>query len=272
MRFVLGCMALAVMFGSTPAVADIATLEAQDKAALQQCAKLPKAKAHACRQQVDKLVADARIGLATSRPIPPHAGTQAAPVTLQPGESITVTGASAIGGGGGPGGGTPPGGGGTPPGGGGTPPGNAQNCPGFTKTIDIWLEWSTAVRVTTQQFGGLGPTDALVVSFRVPYTGQSPGNNLSKIGAAEYASTPSARYATLSPTRCDFGAQAAAGGSASGYSVTIPFAWGGGFDYGYYPQLERGRIYYFNVRTLDGQGCAASGVCDLFVDLIKTGG
>ncbi len=139
-------------------------------------------------------------------------------------------------------------------------------CPGFAATHVIPMVWASPTRMFTSNFGGFGPSDAVVVTFTTG-AGTSVSNNLPKIGGAEYIDPPQARYAVLSATPCDFGAQPMPGASNSGYSVTVPFALGGGYNYGYYPQLLNNTTYYFNIKNLD----ASCFSCNMFIDLSHPG-
>jgi hypothetical protein len=141
------------------------------------------------------------------------------------------------------------------------------SCPGFDNTYVLEMSWASPTRLYAL---AMGPNDIVLVHFTVG-SGNSPNNNLPKIGGAEYGSTPTARYAVLSATPCDFTAQTWPGASASGYSVTVPFAVGTGSNFGYYPILTNSTQYYFNVKNLQGAGCASSGNCAMFFDLSHPG-
>src|SRR5262249_47321659 len=100
----------------------------------------------------------------------------------------------------------------------------------------------------------------------------SPNNNLPRIAAGEWGSTPSTREAKLSTTACDWTPDFIfPGASSSGTSVTVPFAVGGGANFGFYPVAPLNTTMYFNVKNTANSGCAASGVCDMFVDLTRPG-
>ena len=146
-----------------------------------------------------------------------------------------------------------------------------NQCAGFTKTLNLTMDWNAPARLYTKDFGGMGPNDAVVVAFT---TGSitSPSNSLPRIVAAEWQSGPSTRIATLSPKPCDWTAQAWAGGSTSGATVTIPFTVGNTYNYGYYMIVPLMTTYYYNIKNDASPGCASNGVCDMAVDLTKPGG
>lgn len=147
-----------------------------------------------------------------------------------------------------------------PPVGGGT-----INCPGFDTTRVITMNWANPTRMYTKDVGGFGPNDITVVQFTTG-NGVSQSNNLPKIGGGEWQDPPTPRYAVLSSTPCDFGPQPMPGATQSGYTVTVPFALGGGYNYGYYPALLNNTTYYLNVKN---GSCAGS--CNMFFELSKPG-
>jgi len=147
-----------------------------------------------------------------------------------------------------------------------TPP--PTGCSGFTKTISMTMDWNNPSRLYTKDFGGMGPNDAVVVTFTTG-SATSPTNNLPRFVAAEWQSQPSTRIAVMSPKPCDWGAQAWTGGSTSGATVTIPFTVGNPSNYGYYMIVPTNTTYYFNVKNDSSPSCASNGVCDLAVDLNK---
>lgn len=206
----------------------------------------------------------------------------AAPATLGCGESITITAATTCGIG------PPPplvcSGGSSNVNGVCTCPGGTQwnstntqcvpiasaGCPGFARTIDIKLDWNAPGRIST---GTFGPNDAVVVEFR---TGNldSANNNLPRISGAEWGTPPSARFAVLSATRCDFSQQQPYQGAiTAGNSIQVPFAVGLGNNWGFYPILQKNTTYYFNVKNLTpNESCSNQGICDMFIELSKPSG
>jgi hypothetical protein len=142
-------------------------------------------------------------------------------------------------------------------------------CPGFANTRVIDLSWSNPQRMYTHDVGGFGPRDALVVRFT---TGPKSGDGLMpRISAAAYRSPPHWRFATLSSKPCDFEPQATPWASMAGKSITAVFALGENPSLPYYPILETNRTYYLNIRNSDDSSCTSSGVCDMYVDLVKAG-
>lgn len=148
-----------------------------------------------------------------------------------------------------------------------TPPSTGCAGPGG-KVINMEFPWINPVR---QYTGSMGVNDVVVVKFT---TGgkSSANNNLPKINGAEWGSAPSTRRAVLSAAPCDFSAQTWQGASSDSYSPSVPFALGTGYNYGYYPILELNSTYYFNVKTLPNGSCSASGICDMFFELILPAG
>lgn len=143
-------------------------------------------------------------------------------------------------------------------------------CPGFDTTALLTMDWNHPARLYTRDVGGFTPRGVVVVQFT---TGSvSSTNMLPRIAAAEFSSSPSSRIATLSPTPCDFGPQAALGAAGEGNSVTMVFALGTGSGYGYYPVLQLNTTYYLNIKNSPNATCIANGVCDMFIDLVKSGG
>jgi hypothetical protein len=172
----------------------------------------------------------------------------AAPIILQPGESVIVT---ALPGGGGvtPPSCTPPavlnpatGQCETPP-----PPNNDTNCGVPGPVRHMVMSWQTPTRLYTSNAGGFAKNGAVVVAFT---TGSvSSTTSLPRIAAAEYQSPPSSRIATLSSKPCDFGPQPTPGAAGEGNSVTMVFALGTGSGYGYYPVLQLNTTYFLNMKN-----------------------
>jgi hypothetical protein len=175
-----------------------------------------------------------------------------------PTNPLTVTVAAGGGGGGGGGGNPPP------------PNGWNGSCNGFNKTVVLDLNWAAPSRVSS---GGFGPNDVIVARFT---TGNldSASNNLPRLSGAEFGSPPSARFAVLSDTPCDFSpAQKQQGAVSAGNSVQVPFAVGLGNNWGFYPILQKNTTYYFNVKNLSPtESCSNQGICDMFIELSKPSG
>ncbi len=151
-----------------------------------------------------------------------------------------------------------------------TPPvtgGGSISCPGFADTKVIDMTWSSPTRMLTS---GFGPNDALVVRFTTG-TVNSPINNLPKLVAAEYGSPPSDRRATLSDTACDFGTGLSLGASVAANTITSIFSVGPNNTF-YYPALSQSKTYYLNIKNGPASTCAASGSCNMYVELLKPGG
>ena len=174
--------------------------------------------------------------------------TASACVTV-PVNPLTVTVAHASGGGGGGGGWN-------------------GTCAGFNNTMVIDMDWARPVRAYS---GPFGPNDIMVVRFTTGKS-DSANNNLPRVAGAEWGSPPSGRYSVLSDTPCDMSAQKWLGGTSAGNSVQVPFAVGLGNNFGYYPILQKNTTYYFNVKNQANQSCSSSGVCDMFVELLKPSG
>ncbi len=137
----------------------------------------------------------------------------------------------------------------------------------FTDTVNLEFNWNAPGRLTAP----MNPGTAVVVKFT---TGNfdSANNNLPRISGAEFGSPPSARYAVLSSTPCDFGAQTWQGAISAGNSVQVPFAVGSGNNFNFYPKLSKNTTYYFNLQNLtDHESCSNQGICQVFVELSKPG-
>lgn len=143
-------------------------------------------------------------------------------------------------------------------------------CPGFDATHIIDFNWAAPIRQFTANAGGFAANDIVVVRFTTG-GGVSPSNNLSKVGGGEYIDPPSARFAVLSATPCDFGPQPMPGATQSGYTITVPFALGGGNNFGYYPQLDNFKTYYLNVKNVPNAACTAGNSCNMYFDLSHPG-
>ncbi len=266
MKSALAIALLAIAMPALAAAPKAATKSTDEANALKACGKDKACKARASlffAGGIAPVPTVATPALAPSRVAAKSLVAGQSDVTLAAGESITISAA-------------PSGGGPTPP----VPPSPVPpspvppnptdiQCTGFNKTLVLPMDWVNPQRMFTSQWGGFGVNDAVVVKFTTGSV-DSPSNNLPKIGGAEYGSTPTARYAVLSAKPCDWDAQQWAGASASGYSVTVPFAVGNGGNFGYYPKLDKLTTYYFNIKNLQGAGCAATGGCDMFVDLGKS--
>jgi hypothetical protein len=143
------------------------------------------------------------------------------------------------------------------------------SCPGFTATHIIPIDWSTPVRKYTEQHGGFGVSDIIIVKFT---TGNvSTGSSLPRLTAAEYNSPPSSRTAVLSAIPCDFSVQSTPGATNIGNSITAVFALGTGTGFGYYPVLQLNKEYYLNMKNNPGSTCASAPSCDMFIELLKPG-
>jgi len=143
-------------------------------------------------------------------------------------------------------------------------------CEGFDNTRVIDLDWANPTRKYTRDMGGFGVRDALVIRFT---TGSvSSEKNLPRVVAAQYKSSPSSRRATLSPKPCDFGPQPMLGSAGEGNSVTMVFALGSGNGGLHYAVLPLNTTYYVNIKNTPNATCESSGVCDMFVELMKPTG
>lgn len=144
-------------------------------------------------------------------------------------------------------------------------------CAGFTNTLNLAMNWANPTRLYSSSAGSFGPNDVVVVAFTTG-SAASANNNLPRLVAAEYQSSPSTRIAVLSDKPCDFNAQVTAGATTSGTTVTIPFTVANQNNYGYYPILDLNKTYYMNIKNAPSSSCTASGVCDIAIDLSKPGG
>lgn len=148
--------------------------------------------------------------------------------------------------------------------------GGPSTCGGFTDTINLEFNWNAPGRIYAS---GMSPTTAVVVKFT---TGNfdSANNNLPRISAAEWGTPPSARFAVLSATPCDFSnVQTWQGAVTAGNSVQVPFAVGSGNNWNFYPILAKNTTYYFNLKNLSPtESCSAQGFCGMFIELSKPAG
>lgn len=149
-----------------------------------------------------------------------------------------------------------------------------QSCAGFANVRNLTMNWASPTRLYTSTVGGMGPNDVVVVTFTTGNV-SSPDNNLPSIRAAEWVDGPSTREAALSSKACDFtgGDLAQYGGTLnSGTSVSVPFAVGTGSNWGYYPKLLLNTTYYYNIKNASNPACAATGSCNMAIDLVKPAG
>ncbi|HEY2970332.1 MAG TPA: hypothetical protein VGK75_18415 [Casimicrobiaceae bacterium] len=143
--------------------------------------------------------------------------------------------------------------------------GNAISCSGFSKTVVLDASWSNPTRLFTINGGGFGVNDALVVRFT---TGPNALTKRGGFSGAEYQSSPSERHATLSASPCDFGpGMFPPGSNASGNTISLQYYVGG--TPVYYPVLQPSTTYYLNIMNVAPASCAATGVCDMFIDFSK---
>lgn len=141
-------------------------------------------------------------------------------------------------------------------------------CGGFTRTIEVTFAWPAGGRLYS---GPMGVNDVFVGKFTTGNT-DSSDNNLPRVSGAEWQSPPSARFAVLSATKCDFSAQTWQGATTAGNSVQVPFAVGAGSNWAYYPKLLKNTTYYFNVKNLSTtESCSNQGVCNMFIELSVPG-
>lgn len=152
------------------------------------------------------------------------------------------------------------------------PPGPvATNCPGFDKTVVMTFVWDKPGRLASRDYGHMGINDAAIFVFTTgPYP--NPTNNLASISAVEFDAIQSTRIAVLSDKPCDWSAQPVATASASGITVTVPFAVANYAStyLGFYSNLEVNKTYYFNIKNDPTGGCAkvdGVGACDLAAQL-----
>ena len=168
-------------------------------------------------------------------------------------------------------------------GGGGTTCTAAQGITGATHLINV--TWGVTTQTYTNQNGGFGPNDAVILAFTAPANGATllkPGN----ISGAEYGDAPNARYGTLSTQPCDFPDNPLAQSSAvpiigggpppSEIFCTLHTSTGGtqlcstnvGLGWAFNPtrigsaQLQPGVKYYINIANQPGS-CFANGSCNM---------
>lgn len=169
------------------------------------------------------------------------------PITLAPGESVTITAGQQSSGGGGGSGGGGSGGGGSGDGGG---SGSGGTTSDGVPIVD--MGWGNN-RVFVQ---------SLPVALRFRTGNKSSDRSLPFISGAEYPTlggSPSPRYAVLSRTAGDFThAEDNAPWAVSGpsNSVSIKFAVGTGNNFGGYASCELDTEFFVNVRDEGGNGGA----------------
>jgi len=155
-------------------------------------------------------------------------------------------------------------------------PTGALSCSGFNKTLVIDVAWSSttaATRYVTQQYGGFGANDALVVRFTPP-AGASFGSGA--LSGAEYSGPTTTRTGKISTSPCDFSTATQFtlynAFSASTFNLPIQV---GGTQLAWTMLMAPGTTYYLNIKNTDKKGiatCAAGKYCDMFVDFLKPQG
>src|SRR5207248_2445836 len=151
------------------------------------------------------------------------------------------------------------------------------SCPGFTKTLNIDMPWSStdsSSRLLTSNFGGFGSNDAMVVRISPP--GGSGSYSSGTVSMAEYGGGPITRFSTISTTPCDwsqagwFSAYNVSTGTSLSYSLQV-----GGSQQAWITLLMPGTTYYLNVKntTYTGtQTCPSGSQCNMFLDFYKPPG
>jgi len=162
-------------------------------------------------------------------------------------------------------------------GGGGGGGGWPVSCPGFTKTLNIDLPWTStnsATRLQTSNYGGFGSNDAVVVRMTAP--AGSASYSAGTISMAEYGGGPVTRFSTISTSPCDFSqagwfsAYNVSTGTSLSYSLQV-----GGSQQAWVYLMMPGTSYYLNVKntTYTGtQTCTSGSNCDMFLDFYKPPG
>jgi hypothetical protein len=158
--------------------------------------------------------------------------------------------------------------------GGGVNPGGTISCSGFNKTLVIDVAWTSttaATRYVTQQYGGFGANDALVVRFTPPAGAGS--YSAGSLSGAEYSGPTTTRVGHISTSPCDFSLATRFtlynGFSASTFNLPLQV---GGTQLAWTMLAQPGTTYYLNIKNTDSKGvatCAAGKYCDMFVDFYK---
>ena len=162
------------------------------------------------------------------------------------------------------------------PGGGGS--GADCSSQGFVHTRFLDVGWpASGLSWHTQDLGGLGQNDALVIRFTPPAGSASLTNQAGSISLAEYGDPQTGRYAVLSTNACDF--------NGTGGAYTVPalqvapsISWSlqvGRKDFSSMVQLTGGTSYYLNLKMRAADGTTptcASGSCNMVINWLKPPG
>ena len=156
----------------------------------------------------------------------------------------------------------------------GPPPSSNWNgqCPGYASTHVIDIPWPTAAspqaQVFTDNYGGFGPNDAVVVRFTTP-SNIPLGTGKGSVTATEYNGVPSQRDGALSTKPCDFstGVAAFADNQAPWVYFLLPGSKTGGAV-----TLAAGTTYYFNISNSPGSNCQYNGSCAMQITFTKPSG
>ena len=147
-------------------------------------------------------------------------------------------------------------------------------CTGFNKTLVIDVAWTSttaASRYVTQQYGGFGANDALVVRFTPP--AGSLSYSAGSLSGAEYSGPTTTRTGKISTSPCDFSTatQFTLYNAFSASTFNMPIQVGGN-QLAWTMLTVPGTTYYLNIKNTDKKGvatCAAGKYCDMFVDFYK---
>ena len=152
-------------------------------------------------------------------------------------------------------------------GGGAWPP----SCSGFSKTVAIDLLWNQAsdpIRLYTNNYGGFGANDAMVIRLNPPASGASSIDGY--ISAGEYGGGSVQRLAVISTSPCDFDTSGATtvwnaqGGTSVNFGLQL-----GGAQKTYSFLMQPGTPYYVNVKNTT---CSGGAQCNMSIDYHKPPG
>ena len=158
--------------------------------------------------------------------------------------------------------------------GGGGGGGGPISCTGYDATHVIDIPWpagaNTQVQVFTDQSGGFGPNDAVVVRFTTP-ANIALGTGKGSLYATEYNGVPSQRDGSLSAQPCEFGSGTGLQGFTYNQAPLLYFILPGSSKTGAV-KLAAGTTYYFNLNNSAGSNCRSSGSCAMTILLTKPNG
>jgi hypothetical protein len=158
------------------------------------------------------------------------------------------------------------------------------SCAGYTRTLVGSADWLGGVgsQIYTYQLGGFGQHDILVVKIR-PSATKTQAKRAGSINAAEFASSATNRWGSLSTLPCDLSGTgliirkdntAPTFTAQSGTAPPTESIWVGANPKGRTVVLQPGVEYYYNITNQNPAGGTScnTAFCDMLITVIKPKG